>query len=181
MTDKDILFISSALIKKNSIIEENVTDKVIRITLKEVQDLELFPILGDTLYGRFENQKYLKSQDSNFEYDDDIQILNKYVKDFLIYGVLLAIPNALNYKYTNKGTVNITDANADNIVGGNIESVKKFYRTKYDAYRKRLVDYVNKCNATAGSVVAPFSTGWFLTDEPNYAEIAKARANKTGW
>lgn len=178
--EKNILFISTKYIKSNSIIEENLDEKLIKITLKEVQDLELFPILGDELYGRYENQKYDKSQDSSFEFDDDIEILNNYVKDFLVYGVLLAIPTALNYKFTNKGTVNITDANANNVVGSNVESIKKYYRSKYDAYRKRLVDYVNESCGT-GTVVAPYSTGWYLKNVPNYNELAKAKANKTGW
>ncbi|WP_099369865.1 hypothetical protein [Sphingobacterium sp. 1.A.5] len=178
---KFTLFISERTIKDNSIIEENIESKLLRIVTKEIQQLELLPILGQDLYTEVENEVLAKIEDKDYIIKDDINILLKtYIQDFLIYGVLLNITTSLNYKYTNKGTLNITDANADNIVLGEIESIKKYYRSKYDSYRMRLVEYVNKSCSTTGDIVAPFSTGWYIKDEPNYVKIYEDRANKTG-
>lgn len=180
MEDKKILFISEKSIKSNSIIEENLESKLIRLSIKEVQDLELFPILGKELYEKISNQIYDNLQDETYEFDVDIkELLDFYIKDFLIYSVLLNITTSLNYKYTNKGTLSITDAYAVNIVGGNIENVKKHYRSRYDSYRKRLVDYINK-SCGGNTVVAPFSTGFYLTNSVNKADLYKAKSNKTG-
>lgn len=176
-----VLFISERQIKDNSIIEENVESKLVRITIKEVQQLELLPIIGQKLYKEIEDAKLDKKNDSNFQYSDEIQtLLDNYINDFLIYGVLLSIPNALNYKYSNKGTVNITDANATNVIGSEIENVKRYYRAKYDAYRLRLVEYVNaNCGGTKSP--AQYSTGWYLKNEPDAQKIREANHYKTGW
>ena len=105
-----------------------------------------------------------------------------YINDFLIYGVLLDITTNLNYKYTNKGTVAMTDAFAENINLAEIESVKKYYRAKFDAYKLRLIEYLSNCEGVniPSSGKGGYNTGFYIKPEPNYIEIAKARANKTG-
>lgn len=180
MQNKYTLFIAERTIKAHSIINENVEAKVIRLTIKEIQDLELFPILKDKLYGEVENEIVKRKQDSNYVMDEKIKnLLDSYIKDFLIYATLLNITTPLNYKYGNKGVSNITDANADNIVGGQIENAKKFYRTRYDTYRKRLIDFVNE-SCGANTTVAPFSTGWYLTKSIDVVKASEANHYKTG-
>lgn len=180
---KTILFISERAIKENSILEENLESKLIRITLKEIQQLDLLPILGEKLYKDIEAEITTKIANDTYEMDADIKLLlDRYIKDFLTYGVLLNIPTSLNYKATNKGFLNITDANAKNIEGGEIENVKRYYRSKFDAYRLRLIEYVNKsCGIAVGQSPAQYSTGWYLTRQPDIVKIKEARHYKTGW
>jgi len=177
----NVLFISERSIKDNSIIETNVEPKIIRLTIKEVQDLELYRILGKDLYNKIENEIIDKKNGAISDYSDEVKmLLEMYVKDFIIYGVLLNIPNPLNYKYTNKGSVNITDDNALNINGSSIENVKKFYRSKFDAYRLRLVEFINETCGAKNDNPAPYSIGWHLKNEPNYQRIYNNKVNKLG-
>ena len=179
-TMSKVLLLSERTIKGNSIIEENIETKLVRITLKEVQDLDLMTILGEKLYLEVENEYIQRNNDKTYEIEPSIKLLmDNYIKDFLIYAVLLNIPNSLNYKYTNKGTTSLTDTNATQI-GGNIENVKRFYRVKYDAYRLRLIEYVNKCNGVNNTAVASYSTGWYLKQTPDVVKIAEAQHYKTG-
>lgn len=176
----NILFISERAIKDCSILEENLESKIIRITIKEVQQLDLLPIVGDDKYEQIESEIKSKSEDPAYVIDENIRLLlDRYIKDFLVYGVLLNISTALTYKATNKGFMTMSDNNGNVNKGNDIESVKRYYRSKYDAYRLRLIEYVDK-SCGAPKQVAPFSTGWYLTDSPNIADLYKKSANKTG-
>lgn len=175
-----ILLLSEKYIKDNSILDENLTSKVIKITLKQVQDFKLQPILGQDKYEEVIAEYTKYSQDKNYTIDADLVKLKKeYVNDFLIYSVLHEITTPLNYKFTNKGTLSITDANAENINLGEIESVKKYYKVKADAYRQRLIEHLNDGHTPLGTV--SYNTGFYLKNDLNYERIAKAKANKTGY
>ena len=62
-----VLFVSEKAIKENSIIEDNTDSKIIKITLDEIQQLELKPIIGDELYNEIESEIVKKSEDSQYE------------------------------------------------------------------------------------------------------------------
>ncbi|WP_166334638.1 DUF6712 family protein [Sphingobacterium chungjuense] len=161
--------------------EENLESKLIKITLKELQDLELYQILGEKLYNEVEEEIKNKIADPNYIIDSEIAVLlNRYIKDFLVYGVLLNIPTSLNYKFTNKGVKNITDANSTAIIGGEIENVKRYYRAKFDSYRLRLMVFVKTSCGVGNTSIAPYSTGWYLPNRVNAQKIVTARANKLG-
>ena len=177
-----VLLLSEKYIKDNSILDENLNSKVIKITLKEVQDFKLMPILGQDKYNELIEEYTKYSEDKNYVIDPDLVKLKKdYINDYLIYSVLHEITTPLNYKFSNKGTVSITDATAENINLGEIESVKKYYRSKADAYRQRLIEYLNDGHTPLGTTVAPYNTGFYLKSDVNHEQIAKARANKTGY
>src|SRR5690606_26206290 len=118
--------LSEKYIKDNSILDENLTSKVIKITLKEVQDFKLQPILGQEKFDELCIEYRKWQNDKTYPIDPELVKLKKeYINDYLIYSVLHEITTPLNYKFTNKGTLSITDANAENINLGEIESVKK--------------------------------------------------------
>lgn len=180
----NILLISEKFIKENSILDENLESKIIKITIKEVQNLKLKPVVGDKKYQEIIDEYLKKVNDSTYQIDEEIKTLKEdYINDFLIYGVLLDITTNLNYKYTNKGTVAMTDAFAENINLAEIESVKKYYRAKFDAYKLRLIEFLSNCEGSESipsSGKGGYNTGFYIKPSLNYIEIAKARANKTG-
>ncbi|VTP97704.1 Uncharacterised protein [Sphingobacterium daejeonense] len=77
-----------------------------------------------------------------------MKLKKEYINDFLIYSVLYDITTALNYKFSNKGTKTITDANASDVTLGEVESVKKYYRAKMDTYKLRLIEYLDQSCGT---------------------------------
>ncbi|GGE28254.1 DUF6712 family protein [Sphingobacterium cellulitidis] len=177
------LLISEKFIKENSILDENLESKIVSIAIKQVQNLKLKPLLGDKKYQEIIDEYLKKVNDSTYQIDEEIKTLKEdYINDFLIYGVLLEITTSLNYKFTNKGTKTISDASAETINLGEIESVKKYYRAKFDAYKLRLIEYLSNREGVniPSSGKGGYNTGFYIKPEPNYIEIAKARANKTG-
>ncbi|OYD44895.1 hypothetical protein CHU00_14875 [Sphingobacterium cellulitidis] len=180
----NILLISEKFIKENSILDENLESKIIKITIKEVQNLKLKPLIGTKKYQELIDEYLKKVEDSSYEIDEELKTLKEdFINDFLIYGVLLDITTYLNYKYSNKGTVAMSDAFAENINLAEIESVKKYYRAKFDAYRLRLIEYLSNCEGSESVPVtgkATYSTGFYIKPQSNYYNVAKATANKTG-
>ncbi len=94
--------------------------------------------------------------------------------------MLLNIPTSLNYKFTNKGTKTLTDGNATDVAGGDIENVKRYYRSKYDSYRLRLISYLKDNCGVGNTSIAPYSTGWYLPNRINAQKVISNRANKLG-
>lgn len=177
-----INLLSEKYIKENSILDENLNSKLIKITLREVQDIKLKPILGAEKYNELIEEYTKYTQNKSYIIDPELVKLKKeYINDFLIYSVLYDITTALNYKFTNKGTKTITDANASDVTLGEVESVKKYYRAKMDTYKLRLIEYLDQSCGTGSPKKSGFTTGFYIKSEPNSYEIAKARSNKTGW
>lgn len=172
-----VLFVSEKTIKENTILEENLDSKIVRITTYEVQDLELSPIIGAKKYKEIEDAIVAKHNDPLYVIPQDIVDLLEVCTPFILYGVLTGIQVAMTYKATNKGFTVKDDTAAVTIAAPEYESVKRYYRGKYDAYRKRLLDYVKECY-NIGTDDTPYSVGWYLPDRPNYAEYYELKSNK---
>lgn len=177
---KIVLFISESEIKESSIIEDNTNPKLIRITLNDVQELQLRPLLGDTLYNEIREAIISKSQDSSFVIPDNIQEVLDECKDFLVYGTLMSIPPVLNIKGTNKGLVVKTDTSAETLdIFSEYGSIVNYYKVRFDSYRERLIKYLGlSCQIDFNGSNLGNSTGWFLPGEGLYKEIKDRKINK---
>ena len=60
----NILLISEKFIKENSILDENLESKIVKITIKEVQNLKLKTLLGDKKYQEIIDEYLKKVNDS---------------------------------------------------------------------------------------------------------------------
>lgn len=160
-----ILMISERAIKDSSIIEENLDSKILRISTLEVQDLELKPIIGKTLYKELEDEIVKKSEDSSYDIPEKYLEMLEVIRPFLIYGVLTNIAVPLTYKATNKGFAVKNDTNADITDGRDLQFVSNFYKTKFDAYKNRLIeDFGKHCSNDFMTRDLGQSTGWFIED-----------------
>lgn len=158
-----VLFVNERTIKDSSIIEETLDSKILKVTVLEIQDLDLKPIIGKPLYKELEDQVIAKSQDSAYEIPQKYLDMLEVIKPFLIYGVLSQLAIPLTYKVTNKGFAVKDDTNADVQSGRDLQYVMNFYRTKYDAYRLRLTEEFGKhCSDDFMDGDLGYSTGWHI-------------------
>lgn len=182
---KNIRFISETAIKENSVIETNVDAKIISNTISEVQELELKPILGKDLYTELTNEVVSASTISGYIISaKNIELLDDYIKPFLIYGTLSYGFIPLHYKVTNKGVNRKNDERATTVDLKELEAVKDNYDNKFSAYKIRLVNHLKidstACDTTIDSTGD--STGWYLPDNTaNLQDYFEALANKTGF
>lgn len=180
------LFISESTIKANSIIETNVDSKIIANTIYEVQDLELKPVLGNDLYNSIANEIISASTISGYTITATNQeLLDDYIKPFLIYGTLSYGFIPLHYKLTNKGVNRKNDENATTANYQELQQVKDNYDSKFTTYKQRLIKHLEidlKEDLDVVSDSSGESTGWYLPDNSmDLQAYFEGLANKTGF
>lgn len=184
-----VLFISENTIKENSVIETNVDSKIISNTILEVQSLELQPVLGKDLYTAIAGEIISASTISGYTITPvNQELLDDYIKPFLIYGTLSYGFIPLHYKVTNKGVNRKNDERATTLEMKELEAVKDNYDTKFSTYKQRLkkhleIDLKEPFNEGTSKVDSTGEvTGWYLPDnEINLSDYFESLANKTGF
>lgn len=180
------LFISESTIKSNSIIEPAVDSKIIANTIFEVQDLELKPVLGNDLFNAISNEVLSASTISGYTITPgNLELLETYIKPFLIYGTLSYGFVPLHYKLTQKGVVRKNDEKSTTASFDELQSVKDTYDSRFATYKQRLVKHLEiDLNAPTDAIVdsSGNSTGWYLPDNTyDLQEFFEGLANKTGF
>ena len=173
-----VLFVSEKTIKENSIIEDNTDSKIIKVSLDEIQQLELLPIIGETFYKEIESEIIKKSEDSDYEIPDKYIKALDIIKPFLIYGVLSQIIIPLTYKATNKGFVVKNDTAATTTSGTDMGFVVNFYKSKFDAYKQRLIKDFGECSNNFMRSDLGYTTGWYIKTDQKVREYADRVVNK---
>lgn len=187
---KKIILISVNQVKENTIIESNVDEKLIVNSILEVQDLELQPVIGKITLNRLKSEVEQTIIQSGYTLaDSDKTLLDEYIKPFLVYGTLVNSFIGIHYKYSNKGIIKKNDVQAQSADSKELELMRSHYVTKFENYKKRLIDYLKEdedpsTNPEGEQDTTYGSTGWFLTDDDCYIDIEdyfNARAYKTGY
>jgi hypothetical protein len=186
---KQITFITVGELKENSIIQDNVDEKILNQSILEFQELELEPLLGKNLYRRLSNVLVSGATISDFVIDDDDVEVFRYIKPFMIYGTLLNSLHPLHYKVTNKGIQKLNNDSSQTGEKNDIETLRFSYSNKVDAYKKRLYDFlsvddvedsITDCQTGLDSTFG--FTGISLNDDTYDADAAyKSAAYKTGY
>jgi len=140
---KQITFINVKELKDNSIIQDNVDEKILSRAILEFQELEVEPLLGETLYKRLSDELVKLKTVSNHILSDDDQALMRKIRPYLSYGTLVYSFNELHYKVTNSGIQKLTDSNAQSGNRDDISALRSTYTSKLDSYKARLIDYMS--------------------------------------
>lgn len=140
---KEILLIDVQDIKNSSQIDNNVDDLLIRDVLLDVQESLLEKVLGTPLYERLltDVDEYETNQveiDPNYK-----TLLDKYVRKYLIKGVLTFLPQESTYMYRNAGLVKQNTDNFTTADFSEIASVRKQKQFLLDDKKERLQDYLD--------------------------------------
>lgn len=162
---KNVLLISEADLKNNSVIEKNVDGKMLSKLIRTVQDTQLRPVLGDTLYTEIIDAVYANATESTAITTSMRTLLDSYVKPFLTYAVTADFI-VLNYKFTNKGVLKLSDNSGQNVSSQELEYLRNYYENYSATYKRMLVDYLHENNLVeSGEVdtdITSPSIGWFL-------------------
>ena len=125
-----------ATLKHYSYIDGDVNDETLNVTLKRVQDTDLEPTLGTTLYKRM-----LQGVE-----DNDFTVLEeklmKYILDFIYVACELKASNHNNWKIRNKSVGTASDehvrANSLSEYNAYVDELRK----DYSFYKNRLIGYL---------------------------------------
>lgn len=130
-------FISEEKLKQNSLINENVDDKIIRPLLIMVQDMYIQPAIGSGLYNELINQI-----DNSTLTAANTTLITDYIQSSVIWWIMAEAPMSMTYKFRNKG---VQTQNSDNSSPASIEdliSVADNYKYKAEWYTKRLSNFL---------------------------------------
>lgn len=131
----ETLLISPERLKDTSRIENNVSDRLLKDIIINVQDTVLQPIIGTSLYNRLiNNVETLNS--------DETSLIKDYIWNVLTYAVLYELMSTGTYKISSTGVVK---SGSQDFTVADISEIAKIKRQiKYDLghYVKYLSEYL---------------------------------------
>jgi hypothetical protein len=130
-------FIDIAVLKDQSVINENVDSKLLIPTLIAVQDVYLYGILGKNLYNELITQINAESVTPL-----NTTLLTDYIQPYLINKVLSQCVIDINYKFKNKALMVGSSDNAQPLDNSGMSLIQVKYANFAESYRGKLVDYL---------------------------------------
>jgi hypothetical protein len=141
---KNICFINVNTIKERSALHSNVDDKLILPEILTAQDMYLLPALGTALYNRL--QDGIENNNLNA---DEVDLLDNFITNPLVYFTLSELPVGLSYQFYNKGLVRKTSENTDQPQMQDLIDVASRYRTRAEFYTQRLIKHLKQVSSTS--------------------------------
>lgn len=130
-------FITEEKLKANSLINENVDDKLIKPLLTTCQDIYIHPIIGTGLYNELKTQIAASGVTALNQ-----TLLEDYIQPTLIWYIMSEAPIAMTYQFRNKGVMKRNSENSNSADIDELISISNKYKYNAEFYAKRLSDYL---------------------------------------
>lgn len=127
------LFVTTSYIKNYGIVEGNLDDKLITSTIRMVQDINLQPILGSSLYNAISDQIA-----NNTLTAANTTLLDDYIAPYMLWMVVAEGTVIFNYRYSNKAVNTMNSENQFPVTMKELELLQAKYSAKADFYGKRM-------------------------------------------
>lgn len=134
-----IFLVDASKLKRESGIDDNVNENILRSAIEFIQDTVIERVLGTCITNEIKNlicSGYLCESECYNE------LLNTYIFPIFIYGVQAEISIPLSYKQRNAGTVKTYDTNIDNAALSEIKYLNQYYKNRMDFYVQRAIEYL---------------------------------------
>ncbi len=149
MINTTIYLISEEYIKSSTAIMQNVDNQFIKQHILEAQNIDIQQILGSSLYDEIINEfiAFLESGDpiadiGNFVSEENLTLVNNYLKIITLYYTCYYSIYDLYTKYTNKGAVTQTSNNSETTDIAIIEKMRKDYKNKAENLVQIMVEFL---------------------------------------
>ncbi len=144
---QDILLISPNTVKKRGDITLNYDDMFLSSSIRTAQDIFLVDFLGKDLVDRLKElvEAKLNNEEDNIDSENNIAyktLLDEYVKEVLVYQVLIETAIRTSLKIRNLGVVKNKDTNADAADLKEIQYLLDNFRTSVNHWQNRTVDFL---------------------------------------
>lgn len=148
------LLISADYVKKNSLLNFNVEDKLIIPAIAVEQDFNIEKLLGTKLYLAIQNQAA-----NNTLTAANQLLLEEYIQTPLLYFVLARLILQNNLKVNQKGVGEMSSENEQPKSSDDIKYAVKDYRNIGEYYSQRLINFL-KANSSDYQEYASPDSGW---------------------
>ena len=133
--------VNTDYIKQNSSISDNLNDNILMPIIKDTQITKLAPILGEALYDKL--CTVVESDNYILEYPNYANLLDNYVKMYLLNEVQATMTITNFQKQHNAGSVQYVDTNYSNIQLNELKYMRQYWENKASFYGERLTNYLN--------------------------------------
>ena len=160
------LLVNPGEIKTNSLINWNVDDSYLNYTVMNAQEIYLEGITGTALYRRLQELVYNQATSSKGDKINDAEmteykdLLEGYVKPYLISRVMVDILYAVTYKVRNTGVTRTSDTNIEPVSMDDVKQLERQYMTYCDQWSAKLSKYLED-NKGSFDELSSDSPGYF--------------------
>ena len=141
---KNVLSISTQLVKDRTVANDNIDDALIVTSIKYAQDVYIHPILGtsfyDALLTKIETDVALTA--------DETVLVDRYIIDCLLYYTLSELPLTLGYKFHNKNVLSKGSEGSQTPSMPELLDLAQWYRNKAEYYEQRAIRYLLESEST---------------------------------
>lgn len=135
------LFITPAYLKETTVLDGNVDEKYLKVTIEDVQTMRIVPILGTGLFNEISSQ-ILAGTLTPATVSNNATLLKNYIQPALKYWVMVEMPDVMNTKYTNKAVVNKNSDNSQPIDQTEVIRQMDKFKDKAEFFSQRLTNYL---------------------------------------
>jgi hypothetical protein len=137
----DVLFTSSAYVKQFSVLQQNVNDPIINVTLAKSQDKYIKPLLGLPLYNFLVTSIKQNNGLSGLN-PDYIDLVENHIVPTLVSWVIFESSLTLTFKFTNKSIGKFNDQFQEASSLDEIKYLRGELRNEAEWYQRRLLKYL---------------------------------------
>lgn len=136
-----VLLISEDYIKTNSMLSDNIYNKPLLPCIKLAQDIQLQAIIGTNLLNEL-YQLIENGEINNVENKPYKDLIDNYIRDFLMYAVIVELLPIICTKIENLGVVINNDEHTNNISKNERDFLENHYKYIRDFYGNKLRSYL---------------------------------------
>ena len=144
----NVLLVSPQELKQESLINQNVEEKVLNVIIQTAQEIYLCKIIGTPLYRRLQELVYNLLKDNEGDKITDAgfetynELLENYVKPYLKYKAMEQFTVENSFKMRNIGLIRNSDTNVAYTDLDSIKFLQKHYNTYVAEYEDRLSKFI---------------------------------------
>jgi len=132
-----VLFISESYLKNNTVVDDNVDQRLIIPSITTVQDMHLHPILGTPLYEDLQAKIIASTLNG-----DEVTLINDYISKMLLQWTMYELTMSLLYKFRNKSVATKSGDNSQPIDYQDLQFLRDDWKNKAEFYDKRLINHL---------------------------------------
>lgn len=149
---KKTLLLSEDKMKKETLIQKNVSARILAATLRKVQNEKLQNVLGFELYDTVLNEAYNKATIDGYILSEGmIELINDYIQPYLLHTTIAQLFDTLDSRITNKGIKKKNDDNSTSLDQTELDNLRHKYTNDSIHYKSQLIDYLITNNLASGS------------------------------
>ena len=132
-----VLFISESYLKNNTLVDDNVDQRLIVPSIVTVQDMQLHPILGTPLYEDLKAKITATTLNA-----DETTLINDYIAKMLLQWSMYELTMSMLFKYRNKSVATKSSGNSQPIDYQDLQFLRDDFKNKAEFYDKRLINHL---------------------------------------